>query len=237
MLNQIKIVLVEPSHPGNIGAAARAVKNMGLSQLVLVNPNRFPHQIATERAAGADDILEAAQVVSSLDEAIADCQLILGTSARDRSLPWPMLDAHQAGQEAVKAAKTHQVAMLFGRERVGLTREELQRCHYHVQIPTNPEYSSLNLSQAVQVMAYEMRLAACDDSLQAWDCEWSTERDMQLFFEHLEKVMHQVEFLRTDVPRQTIARIVRLFKRSKLDKYEMGIMRGFLAAIEKDQTK
>lgn len=235
MLQNITIILVEPSHPGNIGAAARALKNMGLSRLTLVNPKEFPSAIATERAVGAGDLLAEANVVDTLEEALVGAQLILGCSARDRSLPWPMLSAREAGEHSVKtAAQDNQVVMLFGRERNGLTREELQFCHYHVQIPTNPEYSSLNLAQAIQVLTYEMRMASQlnDTQAQAWDCDWSSFEDMEHFYAHLTRVMLAVGFMDPSIPRNLLSRIKRLFNRSKIDRYEMGILRGFLAMIE-----
>ncbi|MDX1505360.1 MAG: RNA methyltransferase, partial [Spongiibacter sp.] len=158
-LNNIRIVLVNTSHPGNIGAVARAMKNMCLSQLYLVAPQKFPHDEAVWRAASAADVLDSAVVCETLDEAIADCQLVIGTSARERTVPWPLLDPRNCMQEAYKeAAGGHKIAVVFGREDRGLTNEELQRCNLHVHIPSNPEYSSLNLGMAVQVMAYELRM-------------------------------------------------------------------------------
>ena len=147
MLQNIRVVLVNTSHPGNIGGAARAMKNMGLSKLVLVDPENFPSPEARARASGADDILDAAQVVTTLEEALVGCSLVVGTSARDRRIPWPLLDPRECGKTSVEQARGGgEVALVFGREYAGLTNEELQRCQYHVHIPSNPEFSSLNLA-------------------------------------------------------------------------------------------
>lgn len=151
MLSNVRIVLVETSHPGNIGGAARAMKNMALGDLVLVRPQRFPDPDAEARAAGASDLLTSARVVDSLDDAIGDCQLVIGTSARERRIPWPLVDP-RAAAERVREAQPGRTAILFGRERTGLSNEELHRCHAHVHIPTNPDYSSLNLADRKSVV-------------------------------------------------------------------------------------
>ncbi|HBX40203.1 MAG TPA: tRNA (cytosine(32)/uridine(32)-2'-O)-methyltransferase TrmJ, partial [Marinobacter adhaerens] len=156
--DQIRIVLVETSHSGNIGAVARAMKNMGLGNLWLVNPSSFPDEASYARAAGASDVLDSAHVVSSLDEALADCVLVMGTSARGRKVPWPVCAPPEAAAAAAEHAGSGPVAMVFGRENHGLSNDELQRCHYHIHIPSNPDYSSLNLAMAVQVMCYELRM-------------------------------------------------------------------------------
>ncbi len=159
MLQNIRVVLVGTSHPGNIGGAARAMKTMGLTQLVLVQPDDFPSPVATARASGATDILERAVVVQTLEQAIAGCQVVLGTSARDRRIPWPLLDPRECGTTVIEQVGAGAVvAVVFGREYAGLTNAELQRCHYHVHIPSDPEFGSLNLAAAVQVLAYEIRM-------------------------------------------------------------------------------
>jgi len=158
-LSRIRIVLVATSHPGNIGAAARAMKNMGLKSLYLVSPKDFPSGVALGRAASALDILDGAQVVEYLEEAVTDCGLVIGTSARSRSIPWPMVDPEECGEKLVAACDKNDVALVFGREDRGLSNEELQLCHYHVQIPANEEYSSLNVAAAVMVLCYEIRKA------------------------------------------------------------------------------
>lgn len=159
MLQNIRIVLVETSHTGNMGSVARAMKTMGLTNLWLVNPLVKPDSQAIALAAGASDVIGNAQIVDTLDEALAGCSLVVGTSARSRTLPWPMLDPRECGLKSVAEAANTPVALVFGRERVGLTNDELQKCHYHVAIAANPEYSSLNLAMAVQVIAYEVRMA------------------------------------------------------------------------------
>ena len=159
LLHRIRIVLVEPTHPGNIGAAARAMKAMGLDRLCLVAPRRFPGAEATARAAGADDVLQAARIVESLDDALADCGLVLGTTARSRRIEWPVLDAREGARRAVAQAARAPVAVVFGRESAGLANAELDRCHALVRIPAAGRFSSLNVAAAVQILAYEMRIA------------------------------------------------------------------------------
>jgi tRNA (cytidine32/uridine32-2'-O)-methyltransferase len=164
-LSRIRIVLVATSHPGNIGAAARAMKNMGLSSLYLVNPKDYPSGVALGRAASALDVLDNAKVVENLESAIADCGLVIGTSARSRSIPWPVVDPDECAEKLVTASNENEVALVFGREDRGLSNEELQLCQYHVQIPTNEEYSSLNVAAAVMVLSYEIRKASLKLSL------------------------------------------------------------------------
>ncbi|MFO8142096.1 MAG: TrmJ/YjtD family RNA methyltransferase, partial [Marinobacter sp.] len=201
--DQIRIVLVETSHSGNIGAVARAMKNMGLGNLWLVNPASFPDETSYARAAGASDVLDRAQVVNSLDEALADCILVMGTSARGRKVPWPVVAPPQAAVTASEASQQGPVAMVFGRENHGLSNEELQRCHYHIHIPSNPDYSSLNLSMAVQVISYELRMhflrgleegepSSYLESMVApgdrgWDVPPAAVHDVEGFFGHLEQ--------------------------------------------------
>ena len=160
LLHRVRIVLVEPTHPGNVGAVARAMKTMGLDRLCLVAPRRFPSAEATARAAGADDVLHAARVVGSLDEAIADCGFVLGTTARSRRIEWPVFDAREGARRAVAQGAREQVAVMFGRESAGLTNAEIDRCHALVRIPAASRFSSLNVAAAVQILAYEMRVAA-----------------------------------------------------------------------------
>lgn len=235
----LRIILVETTHPGNIGAAARAMKNMGMTELVLVRPHRFPDEKAVYRSASAADVVEQAEVVASVDEAIADCQLVIGTSARDRRIPWPILSPRQCGS-AVAAATTRgeKVGLLFGRESRGLTNEELQKCHYHVNIPTGEAYSSLNLAMAVQVICYEVLQARLGDELhQRGDTDWDQPRatagEIEHFFGHLEDTLVQVGFHDPDNPRQMLTRLRRLFNRIQPDRMEISILRGFLSAINK----
>lgn len=235
ILNNIRIILIETSHPGNIGAVARAMKTMGLTQLYLINPKLFPHQKANEMASSAVDILEKAIVVGSLEEALADCHLIVGTSTRSRTIPWPMLSPRQLGDKVREEASNAKTAILFGREQSGLTNEELHRCHFHVQIPANPDYSSLNIAAAVQVIAYELRLASLNESTPAaWDYPLATSQEMDGFYAHLEKVLIDLAFLNPKAPRQLMTRLRRLFGRSRPDAMEMNILRGILNAVEKN---
>ena len=237
--SQVAVVLVNTSHPGNIGAAARAMKNMGLTQLILVDPEDFPSGAATARAAWAVDVLENAVVVKTLEEAVADCGLIIGTSARSRKLPWPMLDPETCAERVLGEHKTNKVALVFGREDAGLNNEELQLCHFHVQIPSSPECPSLNLSAAVMVISYELSRRArfvenaerlAEDEF--WDQERATADENERFFSHLERVMIAIRFHDPDNPRQLMQRMRRLFGRIRIDVMEMNILRGILSNIE-----
>nr|WP_238935217.1 tRNA (cytosine(32)/uridine(32)-2'-O)-methyltransferase TrmJ [Pseudomonas typographi] len=239
-MQNIRVVLVNTSHPGNIGGAARAMKNMGLGQLVLVAPHSFPAPEASARASGADDVLANARVVPTLEEALAGCALVLGTSARDRSLPWPMLEPRECGHKTVVAAAGGQpVALVFGREHAGLTNDELQRCHFHVHIPANPDFSSLNLAAAVQVLAYEVRTAwLATQGAPAAGPEpaapaLATMDQMEGFYRHLETTLVEVGFLDPANPRHLMARLRRLFGRSNVDHTEMSILRGILTETQK----
>ena len=240
-LKNIRIVLIDTSHPGNIGAAARAMKNMGLDQLYLVAPQKYPHEQAVWRASNALDVLDKAVVCETLDEAIEGCQLVLGTSARDRSMPWPVMDPRQSAETVMSEPETHQVAILFGREDRGMTNEELQRCHFHLQIPANPDYSSLNLGTAVQVVCYELRMAMLNKAglreAWDWDKEWDVEvasaDEMRYFLEHLEETLVKLDVINPSRPRQLMSRMTRLFMRSRMDKMEVSILRGVLSAVQK----
>ncbi len=235
MLKNIRIVLVNTSHPGNIGAAARAMKTMGLITLYLVSPQLFPHDKANEMASGAADRLDEAIVVTSLDEAIHDCQLVIGTSARSRAIPWPMLTPRECGQKTIIEAQHGAVAIVFGREQSGLTNDELHRCHYHVQIPTDSLYHSLNVAAAVQILAYEIRVASLDERPEdaQWDYQFVTAEELARFYEQLENVLIDLDFLKPEAPRQLMTRLRRLFNRARLDVMEMNILRGILRAVEK----
>lgn len=234
MLKNIRIVLVNTSHPGNIGAAARAMKTMGLTTLYLVSPQLFPHPKATEMATGASDILDKAVIVNDLAEAIADCGLVVGTSARSRTIPWPMLSPRQFAEKAIPEATTRKVAIIFGREQSGLTNDELHHCHFHLQIPCDPGYTSLNVAAAVQVIAYELRIASlAEDVKEEWDYPFATAQEMRGFYEHLERVLIAIDFLNPKVPRQLMTRLQRLFNRARPDVMEVNILRGILGAIDK----
>ncbi|KTB84195.1 RNA methyltransferase [Pseudomonas syringae pv. syringae PD2774] len=242
MLQNIRVVLVGTTHPGNIGGAARAMKNMGLSRLVLVDPRIFPSPDADARASGATDILEGAQVVATLEEALVGCRLVLGTSARDRSLPWPMLDPRASGEKVIEqAGEGAEVALVFGREHAGLTNEELQRCHFHVHIPSDPAFSSLNLAAAVQVLSYEVRVAwlaaaeQCEASkpASAHNAELATMDEMEGFYTHLEATLVAIGFLDPEKPRHLMARLRRLYGRSEVERSELSILRGVLTETQK----
>ncbi len=236
MLNRTRIVLVNTSHPGNIGSAARAMKTMGLSELYLVEPKEFPHDKAIEMASGSADILEKAVVVSTLTEAIHDCTLVVGTSARMRTIPWPLLlpreMAARVKQEALRDQS--QIAILFGREQSGLTNEELHRCHLHVQIPANPDYSSLNIAQAVQIIAYECRLASFENEIMLEDKDFppASMEEMERFFAHLQTVLVDIDFLKLSAPRRLMTRLRRLFFRANPDVMEVNMLRGMLTAMQ-----
>ena len=242
----VRIVLIETSHPGNIGAAARAMKNMGLTRLVLVNPKEFPDDTAFRRAASAVDVVSSAIVVDTLDEAIAGCQLVLGTSARDRRIPWPMLEPRACGEKVVaEQAAGAEIAIIFGRESRGLKNEELQKCHFHINIPTGEAYSSLNLAMAVQVLCYEVlqaSLAAKPEvseleidkrEVDNWDMAYATSDSVEHLFQHLEETLVQVEFHDPENPRQLLTRLRRMFNRIRLDEMEVNILRGFLTSVNK----
>jgi tRNA (cytidine32/uridine32-2'-O)-methyltransferase len=233
-LAAIRIVLVEPSHPGNIGAAARAMKNMGLAHLYVVNPGRFPDPQAQWRAAGAQDVLKNVTVCETLDDAVADCHWIAATSARNRRIPWPSGDIREVAPQVLGAAGQGTVALLFGRETDGLTNDELQRCHLHIQIPATPEYSSLNLAMAVQVVCYELYLASGVHTTapQAWDRPMASAADIEGMMVHLEQVLTDKGFIDSVNPGQTMTRLRRMFTRVGLDATEVQMMRGILTQFE-----
>ena len=235
---RIRIVLVGTQHPGNIGSAARALKTMGLSRLALVAPERYPHPEALALAAGADDVLAAASLHADLAAAVADCRLVLGCTARSRRVA---LEEQAPREAAVRlhatAAGGAEVALVFGRERTGLTNEELQLCHGAVHIPANPEYSSLNLAAAVQVLAYELRLAA----LAALPAAASTtdgdlpasHAQMESFFAQLAETLDAIDFHKGRAPESAMRKLRRLFLRAGLDDREVRILRGILADAQR----
>ncbi|MCB1703715.1 MAG: tRNA (cytosine(32)/uridine(32)-2'-O)-methyltransferase TrmJ [Halioglobus sp.] len=236
--DNIRIVLVNTTHPGNIGGVARAMKNMGLRRLYLVEPRDYPNEQAVWRAASATDVLEAAVVVPTLSEAIGDCQFIVGTSARERRIPWPLMDARQCAQRMALASGQEQVAVLFGREDRGLTNDELKVCNLHLNIPTSQDYSSLNLAMAVQIVAYELRMLAVAGDGPAtgaddWDAPFATQDNMERFYTHLEQALVDIEFLDPAAPRQLMSRLRRLYSRVRLDEMELNILRGILTETQK----
>ncbi|MEW8070368.1 MAG: RNA methyltransferase [Candidatus Thiodiazotropha endolucinida] len=234
MLKNIRIVLVDTSHPGNIGAAARAMKNMSLRQLHLVTPRHYPHQEATSRASGADDLLNDARVAGSLDEALSGCRLVVGTSARTRSIDWPIITPREAAAKLVQEARLGDVALIFGRERSGLTNSELDRCTFLVHIPTNETYSSLNLGAAVQILAYEIYLAQQQEATIDSDSQrdLATADMLQGFHEHLTQALGDIGFTDPRQSQKLLRRLRSLFQRARPDKDEINIMRGILSAMQ-----
>ena len=240
--DQVRIVLVDTSHAGNIGAAARAMKNMGLTRLYLVNPRQFPHADATARASGADDVLAQVTVCATLDEALIDCNLVMGASARLRNLSIPLLDPRQCAIKVLGevTATGIECALILGREHSGLTNDELGRCHHLVHIPTNPEYSSLNLAAAVQVLSYELRVATLGEqvkvvSAEAEDVEpLASADDMERFYVHLQQTLETIGFLDPKNPRIMMQRLRRLFNRARPNEVEMNILRGILTTTQKN---
>lgn len=230
----IRVVLVETSHPGNIGAVARAMKNMGLERLVLVRPKAFPHSEASARASGATDLLESAQVVGSLPEALAGCGLVVATTARERDPTIRVLDVRDGAAQMLAEAARGPVALLFGNERTGLTNDELALANLLLRIPANPEYSSLNLAMAVQVVAYELHRAR-GAAVQAPErvVPRATADDMERLYAHLAVVLDEVGFKdRTASGTHLMERIRRFLNRADLDQNEANIVRGILTAVQ-----
>ena len=235
---RIRVVLVGTQHPGNIGAAARALKTMGLTRLVLVAPENYPAEEAFRRAAGADDLLAEAVVVDTLAEAVADCRFVLGCTARSRRVALDEWVPREAAGKAVEAAGQGEVALVFGRERTGLTNEELQLCHASVHIPANPEYSSLNLAAAVQVLAYELRLALLTLAApvpQAMhpDEAPANHAQMEGFFGQLAETLMDVDFHKGRAPDSAMRKLRRLFLRANLNEQEVRLLRGILADTQR----
>jgi len=236
-LANIRIVLIQTSHPGNIGSAARAMKTMGLSELYLVKPKSFPDDQAVTMSSNATDILDNATVVDSVQDALAGCHLVVGTSARyERALAWEVLEPRECSQKITKQAKTGGVAILFGRENSGLTNDELALCHYLVHIPTNPDYSSLNLASAVQILSYECRVASetGDTPIKEDEIEEVVTADaMEGYYKHLETAMIESEFLDPENPKHLMTRLRRLYGRVRITPSELNILRGMLVAFQK----
>jgi len=249
-LSQIRLVLVEPTHPGNIGAVARAMKTMGLSDLALVKPKKYPHYEATKRAAGAQDVLEQATVIGSVAEAVAQSTLVLGTSVRDREVTWPTYSPREAAEKSHshlnQMPQSHQVAILFGRESSGLTNQEMDLCDWQIRIDANPEYSSLNLGSAVQIISYEMRLASFltseqdqqdlsnqSDSLTAAQKRQQSASKEQLegHLQHLKSTLEALDFIKAKPPTVLMRKLARLYNKAQLNVEEIQILRGILSAM------
>ncbi len=240
LFKNIRIVLVGTSHPGNIGAAARAMKTMGLSRLYLVEPKQFPDHEATARASGADHLLTSAQVCTSLPEALEGCSLVIATTARMRTLSWPIMEPREMGAKVVEVAAENECAIVFGRERTGLTNEELEHCRAAVKIPTEADFSSLNLAAAVQILSYEVRQAALEIGQQevapekeVGSVELATSDQLEGFYGHLEQTMIDIEFYDPTKPKYLMRRFRRLFSRTDMEKSEVQVMRGLLTASQK----
>ncbi|MBT4835734.1 MAG: RNA methyltransferase [Methylococcales bacterium] len=235
----INIVLVEPSHPGNIGAVARAMKNMELSQLSLVKPKLFPHADATARASGADDILSKADIYQDLPSAIASAHVVFGASARSRRIQWPLLDVRECAEKIIEQVQLGQVAIVFGREHSGLTNDELSLCQYLLRIPCNPDFSSLNLAAAVQVVSYEILMSQTQqkpvtkETLDIEPAEIIKQEEMDSFFQHLKQTLTEIGYLNPKQPKKLMLRLKRLYNRAIQDKSELNMLRGILSATHK----
>jgi len=249
-LSHVRIVMVNTTLPANIGSALRAMKTMGLSKLVLVAPKTYPHPDIDALAAGATDLIEQIEIVETLADAIKDCHLVFGTSARSRTIPWPLLDARPAAEKSISAVVNDQqdVAVVFGREDRGLTNEELAMANYHVTIPVNTDYGVLNVAQAIQVICYEMRMATLaavesgkdetatmpvtDTESMQWDEPLGTHEQMEQFYPHIEKMLAEIEFLDPKNPRLLPLRLRRLFGRIQLDRMEYHLLRGIFSRVQ-----
>ncbi|AFJ01493.1 tRNA:Cm32/Um32 methyltransferase [Methylophaga frappieri] len=239
-LDNIRFILVGTTHPGNIGASARAMKTMGLRQLHLVAPKTYPCAEATARASGADDVLANTQVHHSLADALVGCRHVYAMSARLRHLSMPYMTPREAAQSLDKIAPDEQIAVVFGREHSGLSNEEIDQCQTLINIPANPDYSSLNLAAAVQVMAYEIRMSVnpvVDPGRVGEKRETINAEDMAHLYSHFEQSLTTIGFLDPDNPRQLMRRIRRLFNRADLDRNEVQILHGMLRAAETKARK
>ncbi|OTG94735.1 RNA methyltransferase [Acinetobacter sp. ANC 3832] len=249
-LSHVRIVMVNTTLPANIGSALRAMKTMGLCKLVLVSPKTYPHPDIDALAAGATDLIEQIELVETLEDAIKDCHLVFGTSARSRTIPWPLLDARPAAQKSMHGViqQKQEIAIVFGREDRGLTNEELALANYHVTIPVNTDYGVLNVAQAIQVICYEMRIATLelmdkqvdeqatmhvtDQEDMHWDEPLVTHEQMEQFYPHIEKMLAEIEFLDPKNPRLLPLRLRRLFGRIQLDKMEYHLLRGIFSRVQ-----
>jgi len=244
-IENIRVVMVETTHPGNIGAAARAMKTMGYNNLYLVKPKIYPNAEATARAAGADDILGRAVVCDSLEQALQGCVAVVASTARPRTISHSVFTPREYAPKLYEMVKLGPVALVFGRESSGLSNEELEYCNVILQIPTNPEFSSLNVASAVQILCYEfiqlLQLEDVDNTdAQSDDKEktrLATADEMNYFYEHLEQSMINVDFLNPEQPRKLMRRLKSLFNRAHLDENEVSILRGFLAAVQEAVTR
>ena len=233
MLENIRIVLVRTYHAGNIGSAIRAMKTMGLTELVLVNPRDFPSDEANKMASTAEDLLEDAKVVDSLYEAVNDCELVIACTARPRTFDLPVLDPEQSAVQLMKVASKKPVALVFGPERMGLHNDDIQLAHYRVTIPANPDYSSLNLASAVQILCYELRKQMDNPAELEVERTFPSIEQKENFYETLEQVLNDVEFVNKQHPGQLMLKLRRFFSRAEMDESELNILRGSLAAVQR----
>jgi len=234
MLDNVRIILIGTSHPGNIGSAARAMKTMGLSNLVLVDPECEVDGKSIALSAGATDVLKNHRVCATLDEAIADCGLVIGASARPRTLDWPMLDPREMGEKVVIEGQKHPVALVFGRENSGLSNDELQKCHFHVFIPANPVYSSLNLAMAVQTLCYEIRMSfLATKAYPEQEEEYPLTEEIEGMFNHLEQTLTDTHFIVPAHPGLVMAKLRRFFNRARPEIKELRMWRGILSSMQK----
>jgi len=239
LLNNVRIVLVNPQHPGNIGMAARAMKNMGLSQLYLVNPKDFPSKEALYRASRADDVVEAAIIKNSLKEAVSDCSLVLGTSTRERIMSQTILNPREAALKITTVFQQEKTAIVFGCETFGLVNEDLELCQFQITIPSIKRYSSLNLASAVQVICYELRMSCLEKEIQSEKISRTTPlasaAELDGFYNHLKQTMIHIDFLNPECPRKMMERFRQIFNRALLDQEDVNLLRGMLSAIEKNR--
>ena len=235
-INQfVQIVLVETSHPGNIGSVARAMKNMGLANLSLINPKKFPHQEATALAGNATDVLDNAKIFSSIQEAVNTSKVIYATSARERTIEWPTLTANEAASEIQElVANEIEVSILFGREDRGLTNDELQLANKHLIIPAHPDYPVLNIAMSTQVVCYELYQAAQKNSVESWqDFPEYTSEELNNLIDHFNETVIALELVDPNNPKQIMTRMERMFRRLYPDQMEGNFLRGFLKAVNK----
>ena len=236
--DNIRVVMINTSHPGNIGAAARVMKNMGLTRLYLVNPKLFPNAEATSMASGADDLLTRATVCDSFEQALEGCHLVLGSTARERKIQHEFIDAREAGKMSVKESQSHEVALVFGRERTGMTNEEIGLCHKLINIPTNPDYQSLNVASAIQIVSYELKMAmdSMSNTIQPVKhrpSEFASSEAVEGFYEHLQQTLVDIDFLNLEQSPQLMPKLRNLYNRSRLTSEEVNILRGILTKTQK----
>lgn len=244
-IENVRIVLVNTSHPGNIGAVARVMKNMGLKQLCLVEPKIFPHPDAVAMAAGANDILDKVLIFDTLNQALSGCQLVLGTTARSRKLHHQMVEPHEAAIKCVELSADFQLAVVFGRERTGLTNAETEQCEILINIPTNPDFSSLNVASAVQILSYELMQAhrhMDEDRMQKPKqvhkaIESASHNEIENYFIHLQQTIEKIGFLEIKHSPQIMPKLKSLYHRCNLKKSEVNILRGILTAVDKNMNK